>query len=347
MEFNLNNINEIYKIAQCVKRSGYYNCDEHYEDIAEKVAFLLATTNVLKEVETPSGLIKALVRDLNDSKQFRETFAQEANCSNYRRQRNAVCEGVSQDLLDQKKVTFFNIEACKYTDEEGNTCNPAEPEDKKSGAVKYKQHMLERRLWTYENLFVFFRDFLKRDFTRADISDRTRLSWKCQFNKTFKATWSKVGKGEHLILFKRSKNDFEPDYKNKHFGENAIFVADYIYQFDREVHKSDLWRQHLNRIKVGKHGDWCEKHRIRFDACLTQLSEIDRDKMQKWLNYEYKINSYDDLKLFNDVFLATGNDQFLKNVKVALRVDDFKDIEENYDWEDDLEGYYEAKEIFG
>lgn len=330
INIDYSNMNEINRIAQYCKKSGYYNCDESYEDIAEKIAYILVTTDILEKCDTRAGVLKSIIRRLNNDLQFRDTFAQATNLRQNQRNRDIQKRGGSERLQNEV-LCCFNIESCRYIDENGDSCNAMEPEDKKSDRLKYEQHIAERVLWTYENMFLFFRDFLKKDFTRADISDSTRFSWKTQFNKTFEATWKKPVKGAKLVLFKKTRGKIELDTNNKYFNSNAIFITDYIYQFNRDVYKSGLWREHLNRVKAGKRADWCEKHRLRFDACLAQLSEINRDKVQKWLNYEYKVNSYEDLKLFNEVFLAAGNDQFLENVKVALRADDFKDVEDNCD----------------
>lgn len=311
MEFDITNLIEIKKLATIVRRSGYYNDEESLDSITEKVAFLLVTSKVLNEVDCRNALVKALVRDLNDSKQFRETFAQEANCGNYRRRRDILYRGGSQELLNQPDLRFVNIEAGTFTDDEGNSCNYLEPACEKTAEQMMFQRIYEQRKWTYENLKNFFKYIFKKDPDEAGISKAVSRKRQEIFNKVFKSTWK--ANGDRLKLYKRTSKRLVPDFESPYYNLDASFVTEYIKRLNQNITNSDHWRSFLLRYAESHEyvtTDWEYPMWSAYKEAFEALNKEDKRYILSWLNYETKPSDYTQLKLcyefFNRVYKCGG-----------------------------------------
>lgn len=304
MQFNINSMSEIRKLATIVRRSGYFNPDESVDSVAEKVAFILATKNLLERCETRRLLVKALVNDLNEDKQFRETFAQEANLGNYKKQKNIATRGGSQELLNQPDLKFVSIEAGTFTDDEGNSCNYLEPACEKTAEQMMLQRIYEQRKWTYENLRNFFRYILKKDPDEAGISKDVRRRRVMLFNKTFESTW-KAAEGDHLKLYKRTSERLVPDEASPYYNLDASFVTEYIKRLNQNITNSDHWRSFLLRFAEDHEyvtTDWEYPMWSAYKEAFEALNDEDRKYILSWLDYETKPSDYAQLKLCYEIF---------------------------------------------
>lgn len=303
MQFNIDSMSEIRKLATIVRRSGYFNPDESVDSVAEKVAFILVTKNLLERCETRRLLVKALVNDLNEDKQFRETLAQEANRSNYQKQKDIARRGGSQELLDQPDLRFVNIEAGTFTDDEGNPCNYLEPACEKTAEQMMFQQIYERRKWTYENLEAFFKYILKKDPDEAGISKDVRRRRVMLFNKVFESTWN--ADGDRLKMYKIQRGKVVLDEASPYFNLDASFVTEYIKRLNQNITNSDHWRSFLLRYAEDheyKATDWEYPMWSAYKEALETLNEEDRKYILSWLDYETKPSDYTQLKLCYEIF---------------------------------------------
>lgn len=306
MEFDINNINEIKKLARIVRKAGYFNTDEHLDDVTEKVAYVLATSNILNRCRTKTLLIRALADRLNSVREFRETEKQNVNRYNMRRER-AHRYAYGEDRPNWMPVMgMVNIES-GFDVDDGDVYNDLEPMCQKSNADFARQMREERECWTTENLRALFRYFLKKTPDEAGLSESVRRKRQELFNKTLKATWGTGGR--HLKLYKRARHGLVLDETNEWFGKNACEISAYLKRLSENVKRADGWRSYLNRFRedhVYRPSDWEYPLHLTFQKAVEALSEPDRELIESWLDYKVKLDSYEQLRACYSVYEAVS-----------------------------------------